>query len=568
MSLYERLSTSHGGRRNKLMLSGCLAFLFIMLFSTKMSSAKRYIYPPTSHISRPATINACNDTLYQEACVSALVSSTTSVLQKTPMELFDLSVQFSKGRAQSARALAVRALAHSLSSQMNPKGRAHLVIGMNDCIELLDHSLDRLSNVLNRDKTGFQVDDVQTWLSAALTNQATCMESLQDYKFEVDKGMVVGAAQNLSHFISISLALYMSANTKGVKKNSNLGGGGGRRLLSDRFPDWLSMPERKLLEASTEEIGVKVVVAKDGSGTHMSISEALASLAGDGRSVIYVKAGTYSENLQIPASKKNVMLVGDGKGKTVIVGSRNSKDGWTTYKSATVSAIGDGFMARDITIMNSAGPAKHQAVALLVGSDKSVIYRCSIIGYQDTLFTHSQRQFYAETDIYGTVDFIFGNSAVVFQNCNIYPRKPMSGQKNFITAQGRADPNENTGISIINCKITATSDLAPAKSQVKTFLGRPWQAYSRTVIMESFLDDSIHPQGWAPWSGNFALKSLFYGEYMNSGPGSSTSGRVQWPGYHASLATTEAEKFTVGGFISGNQWLPATGVPFDAGLHA
>lgn len=45
-------------------------------------------------------------------------------------------------------------------------------------------------------------------------------------------------------------------------------------------------------------------------------------------------------------------------------------------------------------------------------------------------------------------DFIFGDAVAVFQSCNIYLRKPMPGQQNTVTAQGRADPNENTGISI------------------------------------------------------------------------------------------------------------------------
>ncbi|KAB1213401.1 putative pectinesterase/pectinesterase inhibitor 16 [Morella rubra] len=187
--------------------------------------------------------------------------------------------------------------------------------------------------------------------------------------------------------------------------------------------------------------------------------------------------------------------------------------------------MGDGFIARDITFVNNAGPAKHQAVALRVGSDKSVIFRFSILDYQDTLYTHFKLQFYRETDIYGTVDFIFGNSAVVFQSCNIYVRKPLSGQDNFITAQGRSSPDENTGISIHNCKIAAASDLTPVKSNFATYLRRPWKQHSRTVILKSFMDDLIHPSGWSPWSGNFALKTHYYGEYMNSGPGASTSGR-------------------------------------------
>ncbi|CBI39447.3 unnamed protein product, partial [Vitis vinifera] len=332
-----------------------------------------------------------------------------------------------------------------------------------------------------------------------------------------------------------------------------------RRLLSDRFPGWVTAAERKLLEASVEEIGATAVVAKDGSGTHKTIGEALAmvvTLEGEGRTVIHVKAGTYDEGLKIPSSQKNVMLVGDGKGKTVIVGHKSYAGGSSTYDSATVGVMGDGFIARDITIENDAGPGKGQAVALRVGSDRSVVFRCSIIGYQDTLYTLSKRQFYRETDIYGTVDFIFGNSAVVFQSCNLNARK--SSNNNFVTAQGREDPNQNTGISIHNCKITTEGST--------TYLGRPWKKYSRTVIMQSYLDGSIPPSGWYPWSGSFALSTLFYGEYMNAGPGASTSGRVKWGGYQGELTASVAQEFTVGEFISGNAWLPSTGVSFDSGL--
>lgn len=264
----------------------------------------------------------------------------------------------------------------------------------------------------------------------------------------------------------------------------------------------------------------------------------------------------------LPSCLQNIMYVGPRAVKLLID---------IQYVHACLfnwsAAMGDGFIARDITFVNSAGPAKHQAVALRVGSDKSVIFRCSVVGYQDTLYTHSKRQFYRETDIYGTVDFIFGNSAVVFQNCNIYVRKPLSsGQDNFITAQGRTSPDENTGISIHHCKISAASDLAPVKNKFSTYLGRPWKQYSRTIIMQSFLDDVIHPSGWSPWSGTFGLKTLYYGEYMNSGPGASTSGRVKWPGYRASITSGEAQSFTVAGFIAGHLWLPTTGVSFDSGL--
>ena len=80
------------------------------------------------------------------------------------------------------------------------------------------------------------------------------------------------------------------------------------------------------------------------------------------------------------------------------------------------------------------------------------------------------------------------------------------------------------------------------------------------------MDSLVNPAGWLEWSGNFALNTLYYGEFKNSGPGSSTANRVKWKGYRVITSASEAAKFTVGSFISGNSWLPGTGVPFTAGL--
>ncbi|KAF3527735.1 hypothetical protein DY000_02043116 [Brassica cretica] len=66
--------------------------------------------------------------------------------------------------------------------------------------------------------------------------------------------------------------------------------------------------------------------------------------------------------------------------------------------------------------------------------------------------------------------FIFGNAAVVLQDCDIHARRPNSGQKNMLTAQGRTDPNQNTGIVIQRCRIGATSDLQPVRSSFPTYL--------------------------------------------------------------------------------------------------
>lgn len=225
-----------------------------------------------------------------------------------------------------------------------------------------------------------------------------------------------------------------------------------------------------------------------------------------------------------------------------------------------------GFVGVNMTFRNTAGAIKHQAVAVRNSADSSVFYKCSFEGYQDTLYVHSMRQFYRECDIYGTVDFIFGNAAAILQNCNLYPRLPMDNQFNAITAQGRSDPNQNTGISIQNCKITAAPDLASTTvTMIRTFLGRPWKEYSRTVYMVSDMDSVVDPSGWSEWSGDFALKTLYYGEYKNTGTGAATENRVSWTGYHV-MDANDAHNFTVSSFIQGDSWLHSTGVSYTSGL--
>lgn len=228
---------------------------------------------------------------------------------------------------------------------------------------------------------------------------------------------------------------------------------------------------------------------------------------------------------------------------------------------------GIGFIARGMTFRNTAGPQNGQAVALRSASDLSVFYGCGFEGYQDTLFVQSQRQFYKSCYIYGTIDFIFGNAAVVFQNCMIYVRRPLWGQVNVITAQGRNDPFQNTAISIHNSRIMAAPDLRPVVRSFQTYLGRPWQQYSRTVIMKTYIDSLVNRAGWLTWlDSNFALSTLYYAEYGNIGPAASTRYRVKWPGYHVIKSGNVASKYTVASLIAGRAWLPSTGVPFTAGL--
>ncbi len=67
-------------------------------------------------------------------------------------------------------------------------------------------------------------------------------------------------------------------------------------------------------------------MAKDGSGTHTTINDAVAALSkmghdGSQRIIIYVKSGVYNENVEIERNMKNVMFVGDGMDETIVTGN-------------------------------------------------------------------------------------------------------------------------------------------------------------------------------------------------------------------------------------------------------
>ena len=226
--------------------------------------------------------------------------------------------------------------------------------------------------------------------------------------------------------------------------------------------------------------------------------------------------------------------------------------------------LGEGFLCKAMGFRNTAGPEKHQAVAIRVQADRAIFLNCRFEGYQDTLYAQTHRQFYRSCVITGTVDFIFGDAAAIFQNCLITVRKPLENQQNIVTAQGRIDGHETTGIVLQNCRIEPDKDLVPVKTKIRSYLGRPWKEFSRTVIMDSTIGDFIHPDGWLPWQGDFGLKTLYYAEYNNKGIGAQTNARIKWRGYHI-IKKEEAMKFTVETFYQVD-WISATGSPVRLGL--
>uniref|UniRef100_A0A6M2EIB7 Pectinesterase n=1 Tax=Populus davidiana TaxID=266767 RepID=A0A6M2EIB7_9ROSI len=558
-------------KKNKRLLLASFAALFLVATIAAVVAGVNSHKNGENEGAHAVLKSACSSTLYPELCFSAIatVPGVTSNLASLK-DVIELSINLTTKTVQQNYFTVEKLIAKTKLTKREKTA-------LHDCLETIDETLDELheaqvdiSGYPNKKSLKEQADSLITLLSSAITNQETCLDgfSHDGADKKVRKALLKGQT-HVEKMCSNALAMIKNMTDTDIAnelQNTN------RKLLEEKdgnervWPEWMSVADRRLLQSSS--VTPNVVVAADGSGDYKTVSEAVAAAPkkSSKRYIIQIKAGVYRENVEVPKDKHNIMFLGDGRKTTIITASRNVVDGSTTFKSATVAAVGQGFLARGVTFENTAGPSKHQAVALRVGSDLSAFYECDMLAYQDTLYVHSNRQFFINCFVAGTVDFIFGNAAAVFQDCDIHARRPDSGQKNMVTAQGRTDPNQNTGIVIQKSRIGATSDLLPVQSSFPTYLGRPWKEYSRTVIMQSSITDVIQPAGWHEWSGSFALSTLFYAEYQNSGAGAGTSSRVTWEGYKVITSATEAQAFAPGNFIAGSSWLGSTSFPFSLGL--
>lgn len=281
------------------------------------------------------------------------------------------------------------------------------------------------------------------------------------------------------------------------------------------------------------------VVAANGSGNFNTVQEAIHAVPDfrKNRTTIFIKNGIYKEKLILPASKTNVSFVGEDMEKTILTfddfASKKNRFGEEvgTTGSTSFYIFAEGFTAENITFANSSGPVG-QAVAVRVDGDMVAFKNCRFLGFQDTLYPHGEnsRQYYKNCYIEGTVDFIFGWSTAVFDNCTIFCK-----DHGYITAPSTLEKTP-FGFVFLNCKITGN---APEAS---FYLGRPWRPYGKSVFIQCELGKHIKPEGWDNWRNPENEKTAFFAEYKNTGEGSATSQRVNWS---KQLTPIEAMNYTI-----------------------
>lgn len=302
------------------------------------------------------------------------------------------------------------------------------------------------------------------------------------------------------------------------------------------------------------------IVAADGSGDYTSVQEAISRAPmrtgkNDPRWVIHVKPGTYRERIHVQRERGNVLVRGEDAATTIIAFDQHANlpgpDGKPigTFRTPTVWIDGDGMVWENLTIANTAGrpgprpggPDVAQALALRVDGDRVVFRRCRFLGWQDTILLNRGRHYFEDCYVEGSVDFIFGAGTGFFNRCHIHCLAD-----GYITAASTPE-GEPYGFVFADGRITGADG-------VKTYLGRPWRNYARTVFLRTEMYAGVCAPGWHNWNKPEAEATTFYAEYGSTGPGAAGP-RVPWA---KQLSSAEAARLTPAAVLGGSDgWNPA-----------
>ncbi|XP_006305566.2 21 kDa protein [Capsella rubella] len=183
--------------------------LVALLFLFRTISAVRF--PPAE-----PTINdldfirtSCNATLYPDVCYTSLAGYASAV-QDNPARLAKLAIGVSLSRAKYTA---------SFLSKLSRRSAAVSSAAVHDCVSNMGDAVDQMRGSLrqlremNHRRPGapafrFQMSNVQTWMSAALTDEETCTDGITEAMEDGEtKTAICERVGDVKMFTSNALAL-------------------------------------------------------------------------------------------------------------------------------------------------------------------------------------------------------------------------------------------------------------------------------------------------------------------------------------------------------------------------
>lgn len=163
--------------------------------------------PPSNNDDSIFIETSCKSTRYPTVCVQSLLPCAYKI-QRSPLRMALVALSASLSRTKSADSFVSNLLKHK---DLKPREQQPI----EDCLKLIGDSIDRLSESVQelRGISGandrdflWHISNVQTWVSAALTNDDSCLDGLATLDSEV-KDLIRVRVSNVAKVTSNALAL-------------------------------------------------------------------------------------------------------------------------------------------------------------------------------------------------------------------------------------------------------------------------------------------------------------------------------------------------------------------------
>ena len=170
--------------------------------------------------------------------------------------------------------------------------------------------------------------------------------------------------------------------------------------------------------------------------------------------------------------------------------------------------------------------ATERGAALAADAGYCEFLNCKFYSSQDTLYTGASPLYFKNCLIEGQTDYIFGESNVVFDSCELRWKGYSSGSVGGYITAARAGDGSYTGMLMYNCKVTKNKGLTVSPG----YFGRPWRDTAKVKFINTVLEDgnTIAAEGWGSMSGVLPENVAGFKEYgtkLSNGAAVSTSNR-------------------------------------------
>ncbi|MQM19708.1 hypothetical protein Taro_052720 [Colocasia esculenta] len=159
--------------------------------------------------------SSCRSTRYPALCLQCLAGYATAI-RRSPRQLACTALNVTLSRAQSASAFVGRAAAGA-GSGSRASSRSRGSGAVRDCIQTVGDSVDQLRRSLKElariprrgsPEFAWHLSNAQTWVSAALTDDTTCLDGIADAKVDPHlRAAIRGRILELAQVTSNALAL-------------------------------------------------------------------------------------------------------------------------------------------------------------------------------------------------------------------------------------------------------------------------------------------------------------------------------------------------------------------------